>query len=63
MKGGFQIDTTDAVEVFGEVDAQKLKSCMTLFYFSGGQTLCGMVLEKFFPRGIDMVTARLLLKE
>ena len=63
MMALLDLDTTDAVEVFGEVDAQKLKSCMTLFYFSGGQTLCGMVLEKFFPRGIDMVTARLLLKE
>lgn len=57
------LNTNDAVEIFGEVDAIKLKSCMTLFYFHGGQTLCGKVLEKFFPMGLDWVTARLLLKE
>lgn len=57
------LKTNDAVEIFGEVDALKLKSCMTLFYFNGGQALCGKVLEKFFPRGMDWVTARLLIKE
>lgn len=57
------LKTKDAVEIFGEVDALKLKACMTLFYFHGGQTLCGKVLEKFFPSGLDWTTARLLLKE
>ena len=57
------LDTNDAVSVFGEIDAQKLKSCMTLFYFHGGRVLCGDVLEKFFPRGMDWGTAKILLKE
>ena len=57
------LETDNAVKVFGEVDALKLKSCMTLFYFHGGQNLCGKVLDKFFPREMDMVTANLLLKE
>ena len=63
MRALLELETNNAVEIFGEVDAQKLKSCMTLFYFHGGQCLCGDVLEKFFPRELDIVTARLLLKE
>lgn len=63
MRALLSLKTNDAVEIFGEVDAIKLKSCMTLFYFHGGQALCGKILEKFFPRGLDMITARLLLKE
>ena len=57
------LDTNDAVEVFGEVDALKLKSCMTLFYLCGGRVLCGEVIEKFFPWQLDWVTATRLLKE
>lgn len=59
----YDLDTDDAVEVFGEVDAKKLKSCLTLFYFSGFQTLCGLLLDKFFPKELDYKTVRLLLKE
>ena len=57
------LNTNDAVEIFGEVDAQKLKSCMTLFYFHGGMDLCGEVLNKFFPREFDWKTISILLKE
>lgn len=57
------LDTNDAVAVFGAVDAQKLKSCMTLFYLHGEQYLCGMVLDKFFHSEIDVVTRKLLQKE
>ena len=57
------LKTNDAVEIFGEVDAQKLKSCMTLFYYQDGVELCGQVLDKFFPREFDWVTVGLLLKE
>ena len=42
------LETNDAVEVFGEVDAMKLKSCLTLFYYIGGEKLCGRALDKFF---------------
>lgn len=63
MRALLELDTNDAVEVFGEIDAQKLKSCLTLFYYSGGRELCGEVLDKFFPRGMDWATATLLLKE
>lgn len=63
MSALLDLKTNDATEVFGNIDAQKLKSCMTLFYFHGGQDLCGKVLEKFFPRGLDWATTQLLLKE
>lgn len=57
------LKTNDAVEVFGEVDAMKLKSCMTLFSYGGGQNLCGEVLDKFYPRELCWTTVRLLLNE
>ena len=57
------LGTDDAVEVFGEVDAKKLKSCMTLFYFCGGKAECGKVLDKFYPRQLDPVTIGHLLNE
>ena len=54
--------TNNAVEVFGEIDAKKLKSCMTLFCYSGC-TLCTMVLNKFFDGDVDAETIRLLIGE
>lgn len=63
MSALLDLDSKDAVEIFGEVDAMKLKACMTLFFYHGGQTLCGKVLDKFFPRELDWVTVGILLKE
>ena len=63
MSALLDLNSKDAVEIFGEVDAMKLKSCMTLFFYHGGQTLCGKVLDKFFPRELDWVTVGILLKE
>ena len=63
MRALLELDTNDAVEVFGATDAQKLKSCMTLFYLHGGKVLCSNVLEKFFSSGFDWATITLLLKE
>ena len=57
------LKTNNAEMIFGQTDAAKLKSCMTLYYFHGGQTLCGKVLEKFFDGGLDFETVRLLLEE
>ena len=56
------LKTKDAVEVFGEVDAMKLKSCMTLFGYSGS-IICTMVLNKFFNGEPDATTVRLLIGE
>lgn len=61
MRALLDLKTNDAAEVFGEVDAMKLKACMTLFYLQGGQSLCWRVLDKFFPRELDYFTAHSLL--
>ena len=63
MSALLDLKTNDAVAVFGEIDAQKLKSSMTLFYYHGGQTMCGEVLGKFFSGEFDWATESLLLKE
>ena len=63
IKALLALKTNDAAEIFGEIDAQKLKSCMTLFYYHDGVELCGAVLDKFYPREFDWVTVGLLLKE
>ena len=62
MNALLDLDTDDAVEIFGELDALKLKASMTLF-FHIGNVVCGKVLDKFFPRELDYATVRLLLKE
>lgn len=63
MRALLELKTNDATKVFGEVDALKIKSSMTLFYYNGGQNLCGEVLEKFFPRELCWTTVKLLLNE
>lgn len=57
------LETNDAVEVFGEIDAMKLKSCLTLFYCYSGSYICEWVLEKFFLGEKDFATVRLLIGE
>ena len=63
MRALLNLETNDAEEIFGPVDAEKLKSCMTLFLYHGGQHLCGEVLDKFFPRMLCWATIKILLKE
>ena len=63
MRALLALNTNDAEEVFGELDALKLKSSMTLFYYNGGQNLCGEVLEKFFPKELCWATIKILLNE
>ena len=62
MNALLDLKTDDAVEVFGEIDAQKLKSCLTLFGYSGS-TLSVMVLNKFFNGEPDDETVRILVWE
>lgn len=57
------LKTNDAVQIFGPTDAQKLKSCLTLFYYHGGTELCGAALDKFFPREFCWKTISILLRE
>lgn len=51
---------TTAVAVFGEVDAMKLRSSLTLFIEAGGGQLFVSALERWFSGEMDEATLRLL---
>ena len=63
MRALLDLETNNAVEVFGMVDAMKLQSCITLFLYNGGEDLCIKVLDKFFFLENDTETIRLLHEE
>lgn len=51
----------DAVQVFGGIDARKLRSSMTLFGRADpGETVFGQVLDRYFEGQQDAATDRLL---
>lgn len=57
------LETDDPVEVFGEVDALKLNSCMTLFdYVSDGNNVFYDVIDKFYDGEKDEKTLQLIKK-
>lgn len=56
-----ELDRT-AVEVFGVVDARKLQSCMTLFYYATSDPLCAKVLERFYDGALDLNTIKLIIE-
>ena len=47
---------TSAIAVFGEVDAMKLRSCLTLFAEAGGGPLFVAALERWFDGAADAAT-------
>ena len=52
-----KLPTNDPVEIFGELDAMKLKSCMTLFKeASDDHEIFDAVLLKFFKGELDQLT-------
>jgi uncharacterized protein (DUF1810 family) len=56
-----ELPTTDAAEVFGALDAPKLRSCMTLFARADpDERPFTSVLERFFGGTADDATLRLL---
>lgn len=56
-----ELDTDDAVAIFGHTDAMKLRSCMTLFAIADEDiSLYGAVLEKFFDGRYDRATLNIL---
>ena len=56
-----ELDETDPVKVMGEVDAMKLRSCMTLFAaISDGGSVFRKVLDKFFGGEGDSATLSML---
>lgn len=57
------VDRT-APQIFGDIDAQKLRSCMTLFQQAAGQeSVFTEVLDRFFGGTPDPATAGLLAPE
>ena len=58
--------TDDAEDIFGEIDAMKLKSSMTLFHFAGESReenhVFFRVLCKYFNGKLDQMTLKLLEK-
>jgi uncharacterized protein (DUF1810 family) len=57
------LGTTDPVEVFGTVDAQKLRSSMTLFAAAApDEPVFGQVLDRYFDGAADPATTRLLAR-
>ena len=50
----------DLVEIFGHLDAMKVRSCMTLFYHATGDKMFMKVIEKFFGGNEDDLTLTFL---
>lgn len=59
-----KLGTNNAVEIFGWMDAVKLRSCMTLFCYAGGRSdenrVFYAVLDKFFNGEFDRETVRII---
>jgi uncharacterized protein (DUF1810 family) len=58
----YNLNDSKIENVVGEIDAKKIKSCMTLFEFvtSDDVTIFGDVLERFFSNVRDQTTLELL---
>lgn len=54
-----ELDKTDLVEVFGDVDALKLKSSMTLFSYVSDDEIFNKVIDKYFNGSKDLTTVRI----
>jgi len=55
------LKTSDAFEIFGDIDSIKLKSCMTLFSIADPSvSVFKDVLTKFYGGSVDCETVRLL---
>lgn len=56
-----QVQGATAVEIFGETDAMKLRSCLTLFQAAAPQeTLWGECLQRYFGGQADALTLNAL---
>jgi len=50
----------DIVDIVGEIDSEKLQSCMTLFDYVSNEEVFSEVLEAFYDGKKDLVTIKLL---
>ncbi|GAC1575492.1 MAG: DUF1810 domain-containing protein [Sphingomicrobium sp.] len=60
VRGLQDLPGTDAEQVFGRVDAMKLRSSLTLFMRAGGETLFEAALQRWFSGQADERTDELL---
>lgn len=58
-----QLGDADAEQVFGKVDAMKLRSCLTLFIQVGGDPIFQRTLDRWFPGTTDELTMKLIARE
>ena len=59
-----KLETDNPNEIFGDVDALKLNSCMTLFdYVSEDENVFSEVIEKFYDGEKDERTLQLIKKQ
>ena len=56
------LDTNDAYKIFGDIDALKLKSSMTLFYLVSGNEIFRKVLDKYYGGEMCKVTVNKISK-
>lgn len=57
------LETDDPIEIFGDIDAMKLNSCMTLFdYISDDDNVFYEVIDKFYDGVKDEKTLQLIKK-
>lgn len=54
------IPTNDAVEVFGDIDSSKLRSCMTLFDIVSPNDVFARILDKYFNGQRDSRTIKII---
>ncbi len=54
-----ELYTNDPVEVFGDIDALKLKSSMTLFSYISNNEIFNKVIDKYFNGNKDLTTVRI----
>lgn len=57
------LPTDDAVEIFGEIDARKLQSSMTLFDLVSPNDIYAQVLDKYFNGQRDKITINIIRNE
>ena len=54
------LDINNPVQIFGEVDALKLHSSLTLFYKISNNEIIYKVLEKYYNKELDEITLKKL---
>ena len=51
-----KLNTNNSIQIFGEIDSLKLKSCMTLFDYVSENDVFNKVLQKFYNGEKDLKT-------